>query len=659
MGVHYYLGDRMSWVDVVPVAVIAAAWLWGPGLPVVYVLGLRGIAAFALAPVVSIAVIAGTAVVAGFTGVDWSVPVALCGTAAGVAVGGLLAFLFRRTGLLASLPDPRRLTLVMAVGLLPALVLAALAVAQAVGPPDTLSQVYDTPFHYNALAYIRDTHDASSLTLHALGDPESPPTFYPAAWHGLASLVMMSTGASIPVAANVFCAVITILVWPVSCLLLVRQLFGRNTAALAVAGVVSVAFPAFPWDFFGWGVLWPNLLGMATLPAMLALVLTVTGWVRDDCLGRGRAWLFLAVAVVAAGFAHPNVLISLVVLAVFPAGAALFLRYRRLRESGRGRRGVVECVVFVVVLVGGWLWSAATPALATVRNWPWKPYETPAAAVGEVLLNATNLREALWVLSAVVVAGALTVRRTPALRWLLAGHLVAGFLYVLAAALNRPDTHLLTGYWYNDAHRLAAMLPVTGVPLAVAGLLFLATKVKPLTGRAVTGPAVAVGLAAVLVVVTGGLYPADRKERVAVTYPRVEADKLVTDRMRAFYDRIAERIPRDSVVAGNPFDGSVMLWALTDRKVLYSHFLKEESPDQEYLGRNLKNAASDPRVCRLLAHYHVEYVLIGGNDPEIATITPYEGIAPSAYARGFELVDHEGSTKLLHITACRPTPQSR
>src|SRR5262245_3769826 len=466
----------MTWIDVVPIALAATAWLWGPGLPVTYLLGLKGIAAFALAPVVSIAVVASTAVVAGFAGFDWSVPVALGGALAAVRVAGLLAFLFRRTGLFSSLPDPRRLTLTAAIGLLPAIVLAALAVMHAVGPPDTLSQVYDTPFHYNALAYIRDTHDASALTLHALGDPESPAAFYPAAWHDLASLVMMSTGASIPVAANVFCAVITVLVWPVSCLLLVRQLFGRNTAALAITGVVSIAFPAFPWDFFGWGVLWPNLLGMATAPAMFALVLTVTGWVRDDCLGRGRTWRLIAVAVVAAGFAHPNVLFSLIVLSIFPAGAALFLRARRLRADGHGRRGVVECAVFVVVLLGAWLWSATTPALATIRNWEWKPFETPAAAVGEVVLNATNLREALWVLSAVVVVGALTMRRMPALRWLLAGHFVTAFLYLLAASLNRPDTHLLTGYWYNDAHRLAAMLPITGVPLAVAGLLFLATK---------------------------------------------------------------------------------------------------------------------------------------------------------------------------------------
>ncbi|QQQ74239.1 hypothetical protein IOD16_23915 [Saccharothrix sp. 6-C] len=476
-----------------------------------------------------------------------------------VAVGpaGLLAFLVRHKGLLSARTDPRQIAPAVVAGSLPAFALAAIAVVRAVGTPDGVSQVFDTPFHYNALAHIADSGDASSLTLYAPGDPETPGGFYPAAWHDLTSLVMMSTGASIPVAANVVCAVITVVVWPVSCLLLVRQLFGRDVAASAVAGVLSIAFPAFPWDFFGWGVLWPNLLGLALAPAGFAAVLTVTGWVKDDFLGRGRAWLLPAITLVAAGFAHPNVVFSSIVLSLFPAGAAVFARARALRADGRARRGVVECAAFVAVVFGGWLWAATTPVLADVRDWnAWKSFETQAAAVGEVLLNATDLREALWPLSALVILGTATARRTPAIRWVLAGHLVSGLLYVPAAALNRADTDLLTGYWYSDSHRLAAMLPITGVPLAVAGVLFLSGKLLS-RARRLPRPAAAVGLTAVLVVTTAGLYSTDREARVAVTYPKAREHQLVTDEMREFHPRIAERVPEDSVVLGNPFDGSV------------------------------------------------------------------------------------------------------
>jgi hypothetical protein len=585
--------------------------------------------------VVSIAVVASTAVVAAMVGIDWSPLVPLAMSAA-LAV---LAFFLRRQ---AFAPDPRRLGVVAAVGLLPAVLLAAVSVMRAVGPPDSLSQVFDTPFHYNALAYIRDTHQASSLTIGSLGNPDLPGVFYPAAWHDFASLVMMSTGASVPVAANVLCAVVTVLLWPLSCLVLVRQLFGRDTAALAVAGVLSVAFPAFPWDLFGWGVLWPNLFGMALAPAVFALVLTVTGWVTDDAIGTRRAWVLLAVAVVATGFAHPNVLFSLVALSLFPVGARLFLRARQ------GRRGVAEFVVFLVVVLGGWLWSATSPAFAKARNWDWRAIETPANAVGEVLLNATNHREALWLLSAVVVVGMCTVKRFPAMRWVLAAHAVTALLYVLAAGLNRPDTRLLTGYWYNDSHRLAAMLPITAVPLAVAGILFLATKLTKVGQPAIV-------LTAVLVVATGGLHPADRELRIGVTYPLAEERKLVTDDMRDFYARTADEIPAGSRVIGNPFDGSVMLWALAGHEVLFPHFLVANSPGQAYLGRHLEHAASDPRVCRELDRYDVEYVLIGKNEADTVR-GDYGGILGVTDAAGFELVAREGQTRLYRITACDRHP---
>jgi hypothetical protein len=639
----------MSWFSAVPIACVAVFWLLLPGLPVSYLLGLRGIAALALAPVTSIALIASTAVVVQLVGIDWSISVVLVACVVVTAIVGLVVFLLRRGTFVAADPDPRRLTAFALAGLVPALAIGAVTIVRTLGAPDAISQVFDTPFHYNALAFIRDTHEASALTLGSLGNPDLPGTFYPAAWHDFGSLVMMSTGAEIPLAANVLCAVVALVIWPLSCLLLVRQLFGRNTAALAITGVLSIAFPAFPWDLFGWGVLWPNLFGMAIAPAVLALVLTVTGWAKDDAIGRGRGWLLLAVAVPAVGFAHPNVLFSLVVLSVFPAAAAVFLRARRLHRDGRRARSFAEPAVFVAVVVGGWLFTATSSALATARNWNWRPFETPANAVGETLLNATNLHEALWVLSAVVIVGMCTVRRHPALRWILAAHAATTFLYVLTAAFNRPDTRLLTGYWYNDSHRLAAMLPITGVPLAIAGMVFLAGLLRH---RLRARPAVvAVALTVGLIAVTGGLYHADRSVRLMFTYPKTEEPKLVTDEMRAFYARIKDEIPEDAKVIGNPFDGSVMFWALADREVVFPHFLATLSPDQEYLSRNLDDAASDPKVCRAADRLGVEYVLIG----KAKATTPnglYSGITPVQRKKGFELIDSAGQTKLYRITAC-------
>ncbi|HEX2131191.1 MAG TPA: DUF6541 family protein [Actinophytocola sp.] len=659
----------MNWLDAVPIALVTIAWLLVPGLAIGYLLGLRGIAAWALAPITSIAIIASAAVLAELLGIDWAVWFVLAVSAAVVVVVGVPAFLLRRRAFLAPDPDPRRLTLAAFAGWVPGLVLGAITIGQAVAAPDSLSQTYDALFHYNALAYIADSHEASSLTLSTLGNPEVPPAFYPAAWHDVASLVMMSTGAGIPVAANVVTFVGALVVWPLSCLLLVRQLFGRNLAALAITGVVSVGFTAFPWDLMGFGVLWPNLLGLAFAPAALAIVFTLTRWIRDDAIGAGRAWLMLLVALVGAGFTHPNVLFSVAVLALFPIAARSFVRGWRLHRDGRTVRGAAEVVAFVAFVGAAWYWAATTPAFAATREHYWRPFETPANAVGEVALNATHSKSALWALSVVVIVGIFAaVRRHPLLRMVVAGHLATTFLYVLTAAINRPDTQKFTGYWYNDSHRLAAMLPITAVPLAVGGLLLLTAKVLTATEgktdwrrRIATAPTVgiAVALTVLLVVVTGGLYPSDRLQRIEAGYSPPRAGILTTPDMLEFYDRIAERIPEDALVAGNPFNGSAMLWAMADREVLFPHFRGKHSPEQEYLARHMDDAATDPRVCAAAKELGVDYLLVGEAEfrPVDRKWEYYDGVDDPRSAPGFELVDSFSGNKLYRLTACGTTVQ--
>jgi hypothetical protein len=660
----------MNWIDAAPIALVTIAWVLVPGLAISYLLGLRGIAAWGFAPVTSIGLIAGTAVLAEKLGLDWSVGIVLVVSAGAVVVVGAVAFLLRRKAFLATEPDPRRLTLVAAAGLLPALILGLATVVQSIGAPDMLSQTYDAVFHYNALAFINDSHQASSLTLGTLGNPDVPGVFYPAAWHDVASLAMMSTGSGIPLAANAITVVATVVLWPLSCLLLVRQLFGRNAGALAITGALSIGFTAFPWDLLGFGVLWPNLLGMSIAPALFAVVLTVTRWTRDDAIGVGRGWLMLAVSLVAAGFAHPNMIFSVAVLSVFPIAARLGVRAWRLRRDGKLVRAVAEVFAFLAFLAVGWYWSATSPAFANTRSQYWAPFETPANAVGDVALNATHRHEALWLLSLVVIVGIFAARRMPVLRLIVAGHLTTTFLYVLTAAINRPDTQKFTGYWYNDAHRLAAMLPITGIPLAVGGILFLAGKILDATRSTEDSPgwrrtlartpgiasasAVAVALTLVLVVATGGLYPDDRYERVIIGYAPPAPAVLVTDEMRDFYARIADEIPADSVVAGNPFEGSAMLWALEDRRVLFPHFRGTYTPEQTTIAKHLDDVARDPAVCDAVTELNVDYLLIGGVEfrKSDRKWDYYAGLADPVGERGFELVDSSGPSRLYKITAC-------
>src|ERR1700761_938824 len=141
----------MSWLDAVPVALLSAAWLFAPGLLVTYGFGLRSLAAWALAPVVTVAIVAATAIVAQKAGVAWSVPVVLLVTLVIAVVVAVVFFLLRRRW--PALPaDPRRVTLAALLGLVPALIVGIITFMHGIVHPDALSQTYDAVLHYNAVA---------------------------------------------------------------------------------------------------------------------------------------------------------------------------------------------------------------------------------------------------------------------------------------------------------------------------------------------------------------------------------------------------------------------------------------------------------------------------------------------------------------------------
>src|SRR3954467_10164908 len=110
----------MNWLDAVPVAVASAGWLIVPGLLMALLVGLRGIAAWAMAPTLSVAAVSIVAVVLNKLGIDWSLGSALVGAAVAVVVTAVVALVLRARSRGTVLSDPRPVTLAGLLGVLPA-----------------------------------------------------------------------------------------------------------------------------------------------------------------------------------------------------------------------------------------------------------------------------------------------------------------------------------------------------------------------------------------------------------------------------------------------------------------------------------------------------------------------------------------------------------
>lgn len=655
----------VSWLATLPAGILTVVWLIGPGLAGTYAMGLRGVAAWGCSPVLSVAAVSVSAVLAGWLGVSWSPAVPLVAALVFALIALAVRLVVHRLGRGPEPPRPDGISLVVAalVGLVGAATIGIVTTLQAVRGPGVLSQTYDAVFHYNAVAQILATGNASSLAVGTLTSVGAETAFYPAAWHDLVSLVALSAGAPVPVATNVTALGVAAVVWPLACLVLVRQIAGRSAVAVLAAPVVAVGFIAFPWTLMTFGVLWPNLLGYALLPIGLAAVITLAGYAKDTAISRGHALVVAAVSVAVLGLAHPNTVFALAALAAFPVllsagrtSRALAAARRWLSAAGVLTATVAAFAIALYVVV-------ASPLLATVRSFDWPAYQSPPQAVGEVLLNATNLKDAAWAISTVLVLGAVAAARHPSTRWLLAAHLVSTMLFVLASSLETELAAALTGAWYNDSHRLAAMVPTTGVPLTVLGLLSIGSWAAGslhtgAPGRAVRSPGALSGVAlALLIVASSGMYVRDHAAFLSSFYAPPGSTPLLKPEQRAFLDRVADIVPPGSVVAQNPWTGSALLYALTGREVLFPHMSGSWTAEQQLLAEHLDDAATDPRVCPVAERLGVEYALTGPVrfwpwDPRTGDYPGIEGLAGEP---GFQLVARGGGGyRLYRITACEP-----
>lgn len=644
-----------AWMNAVPIWAAAVVWLVLAGVPVASAMGLRGCAAWAAAPVLAVTTLSTSAVIAGAMSVRWSPVVAL----GAVVVATVLAFAVN--GLVGDRPagDRRAVRACAAGGVLAGAVLGGGVLVRALRTPEALSQSFDAVFHYTALAVIRDTGDASSLTLGALDVPGAPPRFYPAAWHDVTALVLATVGGPIPAAANAVAGVAAVLVWPLACVFLARQLFGPRPGTLAVTGLYSVAFAAFPWGTLKWGVLWPNLLGLSLVPVALGLVLAVTGRAVEDATGRPRALALLAATIAGMGLSHPNAVVSLVVLASVPILLTIAQRARAHVAAGRsGRAGwsVAAAVGVPVVVLAG---LRTTPLMREVAAVWWAPTTTAAGAVGEVLLHATHGRRAEWLLAAVVLVGIVRSLRDPMLRWLAAAHAVLAALFVMSASIQSPWTMVLTGFWYSDSWRIAAMLPITGVPLAALGTVGIAEWLGERLDRRIAVPigATTVLIALVLAGATKGMHAGRTALVVHSTYAAADAPatNVVSPAEAAFFATIRDRVEPDAVVANNPWDGSALLWPLQGRRVLYGQLDgRTQTPEQDYLAHNLVYAGTDLRVCRTAEKLDVRYLLVGETHfwPTDPRVDDYPGVRDPGGLPGFRLVERRGDLALFALPPC-------
>lgn len=660
----------MSWWQSLPIILTAVLLLLLPGLATSLAVRMRGIPAVLIAPAFSVGTIGFLALIFPFAGIPWApVPVLV-----GCAVVSAVAFFVSRTWgsgwtRPARRPSTVHLSLVVGVGSVVTALVVGLQMATAMIHPDSISQTYDNVFHLNAVRWAMESRNSSPLNLGAFTGISA----YPAGWHAIVAIIGELTGAEIPVLVNSTSIAIGAVAWPLSALFLTFAVAGYRKATAIATFVFSAGFATFPILMIDWGVLYPNLLSISVLPAALGLAFTALGLGYHDRPPALIAWLSLSVAVAGVALAHPSTLMAFLAFALPGALAVYYFRIRllwplRTKESSR------QAWVLTAALLGGLalltvVWYFLRPPSDAAN---WRVVETPPQAIGELLFNAPLGRPSQEILSVCLLAGIIHLWITKSRRWLIGTYIIGAALFFFAAGYNAPIRQFITGVWYFDSYRLAALLPVVVLGPAVIGALFLIDlvreKIRAADGSVLAktrlpgkpGPKRQAVLASAvyavaLVPIAPQLMPVNFAAYQAHWQYRSDANAaLLSPEERRLLERLPDTTEPGANIAGLPSSGTALAYALSGRTVIQPHILTTHGSDIDVINAGLKDAAEFPAVCESVRRLNVRYVLDFGTRTVTGTLAGYGGVMDLEENESLELVDSEGTNaRLFEVVACR------
>jgi len=620
-----------------------------PGLLATWPLAAGQVEGVLLAPAVGVCLVLLAGTVLGVLEVAWTPLAGVISTLALAAAPALLLRWWPRpVRQVASRPEWAGVVVGLAAS---ALVFTYVTVA-AVGSPTAIPQQPDTVFHLGAAAWLSDHQSASFLD--AGQYVWTGPALYPGGFQVLNSIPTGWLVTPVTVSSVAVLLVVGGVVVPAGLMLLARATLGRGFLPLAVSGVLSTAFVAFPYSFMAAGVLWSNLLTQALVPSLLAVLWMSLRTHSPRALPTVLGGLLLSFGVVAA---QPNGVFAFGLLA-YPM-LVVGLSPWRARSSPRPKR-----IAWGLVVVAGPLAVLASAVVAPadvlenqLRDPPGLRYAVLVALkVGEApLVPGAGL---LLVLLAIGVLGSLVDRQRRS--WLAGGLVLAVLLTCVPTVLAGELGRRITWPWFNDSVRLVALVAIPATVCVTAG----ARTASRWLGRVLPhrpswqAPALVAGLVVALALSS----VPQRRDSVAATYqPRDDDQWWVTPSEIRALEELAKYVPDDAVVAANPWRGGSFLYEVARVRTAFPTEKSVTGETATLLASDLDAVGSNRAVCDLVNELDVRFVLTGGSPQRDATdeqLANFHGVDWVGLRSSFVEVSSAGPYTLWRVPPCRVSVSS-
>lgn len=654
----------MAWLQTLSTVCIAALLIFLPGAIWARCLGARGMVWLGTSAPLSLSLIGGGAIVAQALNVRWSLLALVAATLLASAVSFACRYLLIRRGFITPVSLWTFPTLAKSAAVAGGLLFGAAVITwrftRMFVQPENISQTYDNVFHLNAVRFIIESGNGSSRFLGSL-EPGGASSFYPGAWHDLVALVVTTSNVSIPLGVNTVNIVIGAFVWTISAMYLATRLTGSRPAILLTTGVLAGAFSAFPYLLVEFGVLYPNFLAIAVLPAIIALAadaLKLSVQPRPHPLA---AWTILVFTIPGLALAHPSVFLAFGAFSVPMALTWLAKQYRHQYRQGTRWFWYVApaalAVTYIAVLL--FVWQSVRPS-EKASFWP--PTQTIAQAMGEAIANAPQRGPVSWIIVSLTILGLYSLVRERNKWWLLGVFAVGVMFYVVVSGFAETDLRsFITGVFYNDSFRLAALLPVAALPLTAFGAVRLYDGVTGQLPRRLSGrrhSRIVILASSTLIGLTLGVLAQDNSVDIAqnrgtMAYNLTADAPLLSASESALIARADFTIPAGATVIANPATGASLVYALANRNVILPAVGSGPSPDDKTVTEQIGQLQDNPAVCDAVARLDAYYILDFGDKSINKMHIPFPTSLELAANPGLTLVDQEGPAKLYRIDACQ------
>ncbi len=510
-------------------------------------------------------------------------------------------------------------------------ILAAYVFLTVLDGPDCYFQAWDNQTHLRKIRAFVETGDYSSFNSQTYGNPQIAPQqikngFYPSAWHLLASMLVSLLNIPVTTAANAINILCVGLLLPLSLFLCLRELGIVGPKALALCAVVCIGVPIYPWDLISYGPLYPNLLGFCLLPGEMALLLNLVNTIeKKSPLEIIKNAFLLLLGMTSLALAHTNTVFSLgLILAPY-----IIDKVGQLIKKRQQNLPVSICLAIpLLIILTIWIIINRLPFMSNVVNCHWQSFTSvPQAFFSALFLGTTTHPVQLLVPALVFVGIYFEIKER---NYCLAiTYILLVLFYTIDAGTDLTIKPFLTGFWYNDYHRISAMAGLISILFACKAINRIIQKLtetyfdqKPFKHAVVTG----IAAAGMVLIVFYPSIPLPQKQELPTAFGyQIKEMRYQFDKQLIYYDIFSPleedfcktTLPQfntdNSIVINNPDDGSLFAYSAYGLNMYYRSWYPPssttETKESNIIRHHLNEIADNSTVREAVEKIGAKYVL--------------------------------------------------